>query len=38
VSSTRIYVRAMGSGGGSGPPDRVDVTVMGLSGAIPVKQ
>lgn len=40
VASTRIYVRAMGSGGGgSGPQDRVDVTVMGLSGAaIPVKQ
>ncbi len=38
VPSTRIYVRAMGSGGGSAP-DRVDVTVMGLSGtAIPMKQ
>ena len=38
VPSTRIYVRAMGSGGGDGPADRVDVTVMGLSGAVPVKQ
>jgi outer membrane protein OmpA-like peptidoglycan-associated protein len=41
VPSTRIYVRALGSsvGGSDGPTDRVDVTVMGLSGAaIPVKQ
>lgn len=41
VQPTRIYVRALGSSGGGsdGPSDRVDVTVMGLSGAaIPVKQ
>ena len=38
VPSTRIYVRALGAAGGASPPDRVEVTVMGLSGAIPVKQ
>ncbi len=29
ISSTRIYVRALGSHGSGGPPDRVDVTVSG---------
>jgi hypothetical protein len=39
VSSTRIYVRALGSAAGGGPADRVDVTILGLSGAaVPVKQ
>jgi outer membrane protein OmpA-like peptidoglycan-associated protein len=33
VPSTRIYVRALGAGGGDGPPDRVDLTVLGTSGA-----
>lgn len=32
VSSARIYVRALGEQYGSGPPDRVDVTVAGLTG------
>lgn len=33
VPSTRIYVRALGSGGGAGPADRVEISVLGLSGA-----
>jgi outer membrane protein OmpA-like peptidoglycan-associated protein len=33
VPSTRIYIRALGAGTGEGPADRVDMTVMGLSGA-----
>jgi outer membrane protein OmpA-like peptidoglycan-associated protein len=33
VASTRIYVRALGAGGGDAPADRVDLTVLGLSGA-----
>lgn len=33
VPSTRIYVRALGAAVGDGPPDRVDLTVLGLSGA-----
>jgi outer membrane protein OmpA-like peptidoglycan-associated protein len=37
VPSTRIYVRALGSATGDGPPDRVDVTVLGLSGAAATK-
>lgn len=32
VASTRIYVRALGAAKEGGPPDRVDITVMGLSG------
>jgi outer membrane protein OmpA-like peptidoglycan-associated protein len=32
VSSVRIYVRALGDQFGSGPPDRVDVTVLGANG------
>jgi hypothetical protein len=35
VPSTRIYVRALGASGGDAPPDRVDLTVLGLSGAAP---
>jgi outer membrane protein OmpA-like peptidoglycan-associated protein len=31
VSSARIYVRALGEQFGSGPPDRVDVTVLGAN-------
>jgi len=34
VPSTRIYVRALGASGGDGPPDRVDLTVLGASGAL----
>lgn len=34
VPSTRIYVRALGAAGGDGPPDRVDLTVLGTSGAL----
>jgi hypothetical protein len=33
VPSTRIYIRALGAGGGDGPADRVDLTAMGISGA-----
>jgi hypothetical protein len=33
VASTRIYVRALGASSGDAPPDRVDLTVLGLSGA-----
>jgi outer membrane protein OmpA-like peptidoglycan-associated protein len=33
VASTRIYVRALGASAGDGPPDRVDLTLLGLSGA-----
>jgi outer membrane protein OmpA-like peptidoglycan-associated protein len=33
VASTRIYIRALGAGSGDAPPDRVDLTVLGLSGA-----
>ena len=33
VGSTRIYVRALGAGDGDAPADRVDLTVLGLSGA-----
>jgi len=33
VPSTRIYVRALGAGAADGPPDRVDLTVLGISGA-----
>ncbi len=36
VSSTRIYVRAMGAQFGEGPPDRVDVNVLGANGSGPV--
>jgi outer membrane protein OmpA-like peptidoglycan-associated protein len=32
VPSTRIYVRALGANSGSGPPDRVDLTILGASG------
>ena len=31
IPSARIYVRALGAAGGDGPPDRVDVTVMGAN-------
>jgi len=31
VPSTRVYVRALGDEPGKGPPDRVDITVMGLN-------
>jgi outer membrane protein OmpA-like peptidoglycan-associated protein len=31
VSSTRVYVRALGSEAGKGLPDRADITVMGLN-------
>jgi outer membrane protein OmpA-like peptidoglycan-associated protein len=31
VPSTRVYVRALGDQGGNGPPDRADITVMGLN-------
>lgn len=31
VPSTRVYVRALGDQGGKGPPDRADITVMGLN-------
>jgi outer membrane protein OmpA-like peptidoglycan-associated protein len=31
VSSARIYVRALGAQGGSGPPDRADIEVMGAN-------
>jgi outer membrane protein OmpA-like peptidoglycan-associated protein len=31
VASTHIYVRALGSGSGDGPPDRVDLSVMGAN-------
>ncbi len=34
VPSTHIYVRALGSSAGDGPADRVDVTVLGVSGAV----
>jgi outer membrane protein OmpA-like peptidoglycan-associated protein len=33
VASTRIYVRALGAAPGDAPADRVDLTVLGLSGA-----
>lgn len=33
VASTHIYIRALGAGGGDAPADRVDLTVLGLSGA-----
>lgn len=33
VPSTRIYIRALGASGGDGPADRVDLTVLGISGA-----
>ncbi len=33
VSSARIYVRALGEQHGGGPPDRVDVTVLGANAA-----
>ena len=33
ISSARIYVRALGAQYGSGPPDRVDVSVLGGNGA-----
>lgn len=33
VASTHIYVRALGASTGDGPEDRVDLTVMGISGA-----
>jgi outer membrane protein OmpA-like peptidoglycan-associated protein len=33
VASTHIYVRALGASTGDGPEDRVDVTVLGVSGA-----
>jgi outer membrane protein OmpA-like peptidoglycan-associated protein len=32
VPSTRVYVRALGSSSSDGPPDRVDLTVLGTSG------
>lgn len=32
ISSTRIYVRALGAEGGNGPPDRVDIIVSNLDG------
>jgi outer membrane protein OmpA-like peptidoglycan-associated protein len=32
VASTRIYIRALGASNGDAPPDRVDLTVLGLSG------
>ena len=32
ISSARIYVRALGAQYGSGPPDRVDVSVLGANG------
>lgn len=35
VPSAQIYVRAMGAEGGKGPPDRVDVLVMGANAAAP---
>jgi outer membrane protein OmpA-like peptidoglycan-associated protein len=31
VSSTRIYLRALGAEAGSGQPDRADITVMGAN-------
>jgi outer membrane protein OmpA-like peptidoglycan-associated protein len=31
VASTHIYLRALGSAGGDGPPDRVDLSVMGAN-------
>ena len=34
VPSTRIYVRALGASFADGPPDRVDLTVLGTSGAL----
>jgi outer membrane protein OmpA-like peptidoglycan-associated protein len=36
VSSARIYVRAMGAQYGEGPPDRVDVNVLGTNDPGPV--
>jgi outer membrane protein OmpA-like peptidoglycan-associated protein len=35
VSSTRIYVRALGAAGGNDAPDRVDLAVMGANAASP---
>lgn len=35
VPSTRVYVRALGSEAGKGPPDRADITVMGLNASAP---
>jgi hypothetical protein len=34
VPSTHIYVRALGSNAGDGPADRVDLTVLGITGAV----
>jgi outer membrane protein OmpA-like peptidoglycan-associated protein len=31
VPSARIYVRALGEAFGAGPPDRVDVSVLGAN-------
>jgi len=31
VPSTRVYIRALGDQGGKGPPDRADITVMGIN-------
>ncbi len=35
VASSRIYVRALGAQAGSGPPDRVDVSLFGANAATP---
>jgi outer membrane protein OmpA-like peptidoglycan-associated protein len=35
IASTRIYVRALGSQAGSGPPDRVDISLLGANGTAP---
>jgi hypothetical protein len=36
ISSSRIYVRALGAAGGDEPPDRVDLAVMGGNAATSV--
>lgn len=38
ISSTHIYLRALGSSAAGGPPDRVDVTVTGLAAAAKPEQ
>ena len=38
VPSSRIYLRALGSEPGRGPPDRVDLSVLGANGASPPRE
>jgi outer membrane protein OmpA-like peptidoglycan-associated protein len=35
IASTRIYVRALGSQAGDGPPDRVDINLLGANATTP---